>query len=340
MDGIELVERVRQRLPHVGVIFITGYASLNSAKDAIKHGALDYVMKPFELSEIRQAVHNAIDKLAELHDADPEQKLDSLSDLSDMLFAGGSRQSLVTSSLKFAMMHQHSDHGSMLYFDQERGQYAMLSIQNDQPQEQALGTEPLTTLLREADTGVLRGISLVNALEEHPLYRQYPDPKVAPFIFPPWMTEDTWMITVPIMRGDRFFGLLMIEADDDTLKVKQADLKILSITAGQLAITLENLCLLEETRQAYSRLKELQDETIQLEKMAARGEMSAEIGHELNNFLGVVPATWPCSKCTCTRVTMSNWIVPEYRQSTLRRSSFHQQLDGLRSISRRRTRAV
>jgi signal transduction histidine kinase len=64
--------------------------------------------------------------------------------------------------------------------------------------------------------------------------------------------------------------------------------KFLAISAGQLAMSLENLDLLEEARAAYARLKELQDETIQLEKMATRGEMSAEIGHELNNFVGVV----------------------------------------------------
>ncbi len=45
---------------------------------------------------------------------------------------------------------------------------------------------------------------------------------------------------------------------------------------------------MEETQKAYTGLKELQDETIRLEKIATRGQMSAEIGHELNNFLGVV----------------------------------------------------
>jgi signal transduction histidine kinase len=80
----------------------------------------------------------------------------------------------------------------------------------------------------------------------------------------------------------------MIGLDSESEKLKETDLTFLSITASQLALSLENILLLEEAKDAYARLKELQDETIQLEKMATRGEMSAEIGHELNNFLGVV----------------------------------------------------
>jgi signal transduction histidine kinase/CheY-like chemotaxis protein len=288
MDGIELVERMRETQPAVGVVFITGYASLNSAKDAIKHGALDYVMKPFELHEIRQAVHNAITKLSEAAEINSDQQLESLSDLSHMLFSGGDRQSLVTSSLKFAMMHQHSDRGSILYWDRSHEQYVLLSIENDQPHEQALNAEPLAAVLREHGLSAMPEPCLVNSPQDHPLYRLHPTPELGRYLFPPWMSGDRWMITVPIMRSTTFFGLMMLESDEDTVKVRQTDMKFLSITTGQLAITLENVSLLEETREAYSRLKELQDETIQLEKMAARGEMSAEIGHELNNFLGVV----------------------------------------------------
>jgi signal transduction histidine kinase len=102
------------------------------------------------------------------------------------------------------------------------------------------------------------------------------------------MTAEAQMVAVPVRRADSLLGVLMVGFPDDTSIVKGADLKLLSISASQLALSLENLELLEETQMAYTRLKELQDETIQLEKMTTRGEMSAEIGHELNNFLGVV----------------------------------------------------
>jgi len=288
MSGTELVEQARRINPAIGIIFITGYASLTSAKDAIKQGALDYIMKPFELTEIRQAVRNAISKLSVAAAAASHEQLSSLSDLSNVLFAAGDRKSLVTSSLKFAMMHLRCESGSILFWDGETEKYIRLTIQGGETDEQVIGDEPMRTLVNAGMVLTVREPILVTELENHPIYQHQPDPGLQPFLIPPWMNEQIQMIAVPVMRAAAFHGLMMLAHDEDTVRIKETDLKFLTITASQLAITLENLSLLEETQQAYSRLKELQDETIELEKMATRGTMSAEIGHELNNFLGVV----------------------------------------------------
>jgi len=47
MDGLEVLRRLRQEAPNTMVIIITGYATINSAVDAIKQGAYDYLPKPF-----------------------------------------------------------------------------------------------------------------------------------------------------------------------------------------------------------------------------------------------------------------------------------------------------
>jgi two-component system NtrC family sensor kinase len=65
-------------------------------------------------------------------------------------------------------------------------------------------------------------------------------------------------------------------------------MKLLAVVTEQTALSLENLILLNESRQSYKELKELQEQLIQMEKMATRGQQSAEIGHELNNYLTVV----------------------------------------------------
>ena len=288
MDGTQLVERAREMNPAIGVVFMTGYASLTSAKDAIKQGALDYIMKPFELSEIRQAVSNAISKLNVAAAASSHEQLNSLSDLSHMLFAAGDRRSLITSSLKFAMMHQKTDCGSALYWDSTADEYAMLTITGDQSAISTLGTEPLRTVVEGGDLITWQEPALVTGRHDHPVGQLIDDPEICNFLCPPWKDDHKQMLVIPVHRAATFFGMMMLSSDDDTIKVKQADLKFLSIMASQLGIMLENLSLLEETQEAYGRLKALQDETIELEKMATRGEMSAEIGHELNNFLGVV----------------------------------------------------
>jgi signal transduction histidine kinase/FixJ family two-component response regulator len=286
LSGTDLAEQARALNPAIGIIFMTGYASLTSAKDAIQRGALDYIMKPFELAEIRLAVRNGIEKLSSV--AVSHEQLTSLSDFSNMLFAAGDRRSLVTSSLRFAMMNLKCERGSVLYYDSDRGEYVMFTDWAGESREDAIGREPLHGMASDGLLLQLHDPILVTSPEEHPVYRQKPDPALRPFLIPPWMTEQDQMIVVPVSRATTFHGLMVFAHNEDTVRIKQTDLKFLSITASQLAISLENLLLLEEAQNAYGRLKELQDETIELEKMATRGVMSAEIGHELNNFLGVV----------------------------------------------------
>ena len=61
MDGLELVERVKRESPETEVIVITGFASLQSAVDAVKRGAEDYLSKPFDLDEVRLTVKRALE---------------------------------------------------------------------------------------------------------------------------------------------------------------------------------------------------------------------------------------------------------------------------------------
>jgi len=60
MDGMSLLERVNQLAPGVGVILITGYASLDGAVEATKSGAYHYLEKPFIPDKIRDLVGRAL----------------------------------------------------------------------------------------------------------------------------------------------------------------------------------------------------------------------------------------------------------------------------------------
>lgn len=52
LNGIELLERVKEARPDTEVMIITGFGSIGSAVDAIKRGASDYITKPFNLDEL------------------------------------------------------------------------------------------------------------------------------------------------------------------------------------------------------------------------------------------------------------------------------------------------
>jgi len=65
IDGIELLERIKQSWPRVEVLIITGYASVESALSAIELGAFDYIPKPFpSLGLVGDKVRGALDRHA------------------------------------------------------------------------------------------------------------------------------------------------------------------------------------------------------------------------------------------------------------------------------------
>ena len=61
-DGIEILRRVKQQAPETDVVIMTAYSSVQSARDAFKLGAADYVIKPFDLDEMRQVIRGVLEK--------------------------------------------------------------------------------------------------------------------------------------------------------------------------------------------------------------------------------------------------------------------------------------
>ncbi len=63
MDGVELLKHIRQDYPGTEVIMITGFPTIQGAVECIKHGALDYLVKPFRIDDLEAVVQKALDNL-------------------------------------------------------------------------------------------------------------------------------------------------------------------------------------------------------------------------------------------------------------------------------------
>jgi CheY-like chemotaxis protein/glycine cleavage system H lipoate-binding protein len=60
MDGVEVTKAVKHLRPDVDVVLITGYASIESAVETMKFGAMDYVEKPFTADELTELVNKLL----------------------------------------------------------------------------------------------------------------------------------------------------------------------------------------------------------------------------------------------------------------------------------------
>ena len=62
MTGLELQDRLTERLSPLPIIFITGHGDVPMAVEAMKKGALDFVQKPFNEDDLTALVERMLDR--------------------------------------------------------------------------------------------------------------------------------------------------------------------------------------------------------------------------------------------------------------------------------------
>ena len=63
VDGMHLLTEAKRRSPETEVIVITGFATMETAKESFHKGVFDFIAKPFKLSEIQEVVSRAESKI-------------------------------------------------------------------------------------------------------------------------------------------------------------------------------------------------------------------------------------------------------------------------------------
>ncbi|MFY9717040.1 MAG: response regulator [Thermoplasmata archaeon] len=84
--GLELLREVRHRWPRTFVVMVTGFATVETALDAMKLGAFDYIRKPFRIDQVRETLR----LVAQEHEFDspPESSRDPLGEVRSLAMSG------------------------------------------------------------------------------------------------------------------------------------------------------------------------------------------------------------------------------------------------------------
>jgi len=62
MGGVQVLSEIRKVDPDIEVIIMTGYASVDTAKEIMKLGAYDYMLKPYQIDELIEKIDLAFDR--------------------------------------------------------------------------------------------------------------------------------------------------------------------------------------------------------------------------------------------------------------------------------------
>ncbi len=68
MNGLELLKSIRNQERRIPVILISGYGGVNSAVEALRHGACDYLKKPINLNNLMARIKDIEEKIEGLRD--------------------------------------------------------------------------------------------------------------------------------------------------------------------------------------------------------------------------------------------------------------------------------
>ena len=61
-DGITVLRELKKKKPHMEVVILTGYGSIDTALNGFELGAYDYVTKPIQLSDLEAKIHKAFQR--------------------------------------------------------------------------------------------------------------------------------------------------------------------------------------------------------------------------------------------------------------------------------------
>lgn len=73
LTGLELLQAIPEVSPESGVVLISGYAEFAYAKEAVKHHAFDYLLKPIKEEELKRVMESLLEKRGEIPEKEEEE---------------------------------------------------------------------------------------------------------------------------------------------------------------------------------------------------------------------------------------------------------------------------
>jgi signal transduction histidine kinase/DNA-binding response OmpR family regulator len=298
MDGLQLLREIKKVSRDTEVVIITSFASLDTAIEAIRNEAYDYIQKPFDdLDQVWVTVERAFEKRRlSLHNRDllneMEKKNIELTDAvkrqTSLIEAGRAMSGIHTVDevldffIEIVAKELGAERASLMLIDESKSEMRIVA-------SRGISKE----VIEEVRVSLGEGISGWVAQSGKPILVKdvRTDPRIRDKIKP--HLSDSFIsapitLSIPIIFQEKVLGVINVTNKRSGEPFDDDDMAYLFGLAGQAAVSIKRGRQFEDLQAAYDSLKETQEQLVSAERLKALGQMAAGVAHDFNNVLNGV----------------------------------------------------
>lgn len=288
MGGLDLLRHIAELQPEALTVIMTGFGTVETAIDSMKHGAYDYILKPFKVEEIVHVVQRGLEKQRLAAENMRLREALSLYKVSEAITASLSLDQVVHTLVENALGEMKSDavyvwldDGEGHYFERE-AKVGDLEGLAGRPNPMAASDRPPPSPGQLSPDGVAARLK-----SDSPIVLLGAD-ALALFAIPPSRPLVS-MAIVPLRMRERLAGWVAVASWTPGKRFTEGQRKLLSIVASRAAAAMENARLYEDLRATFQQT--IQSLATTIDKMdrytAGHSERVAVYAERLARWLGL-----------------------------------------------------
>jgi response regulator RpfG family c-di-GMP phosphodiesterase len=276
MGGIELLEQIGTAAPNALTVIMTGFGTVETAIDAMKRGAYDYILKPFKVEEVIRVVQRGLEKQRLSAENLRLREAVSLYTVSEAIAASLSLEEVLATigdtaihELKGDLVSTWLDDGEGGYFERQRLVQPHHSDSSVPPPEKGRVSElPASGERRAAqpvtlsdamgrprigaEYGIFSAQSFIDHYAAHSTLLEQGS-RGARFFGTPAATPVVSLVSVPLRMKTRLLGWIAVASFTKQKRFNEGNRKLLSIVGSRAAAAIENARLYEDLRATFQQ---------------------------------------------------------------------------------------